>query len=97
MNTETVLAIVAMAVATYATRIGGMLLGSYLPREGRIRQALDALPVAVLTAVVAPAILSGVAEIIAAIVTGLIALRLPMVVAVLAGIATVAAGRLLGL
>jgi uncharacterized membrane protein len=33
MSTDTLIAILAMAVATYATRIGGILLGGYLPRR----------------------------------------------------------------
>ena len=66
MSADNLLAILAMALATYATRIGGMLLGGYLPKTGRVRQALDALPAAVLTAVIAPAVIAGSAEMIAA-------------------------------
>jgi uncharacterized membrane protein len=97
MSPDNLLAILAMAVATYATRIGGMLLGGYLPRTGRIRQALDALPAAVLTAVIAPAIVAGTAEMIAAALTLVAALRLPMIVAVLIGMGSVALLRFLGL
>ncbi len=97
MSADTVLAITAMAVATYATRIGGILLGGYLPKTGRVRQPLDALPAAVLTAVIAPAVLAGSAEMIAAALTLLAALRLPMIVAVLIGIGSVAILRAAGL
>jgi uncharacterized membrane protein len=97
MNADNLLAIVAMAVATYATRLGGMLLGGYLPKTGRVRQALDALPAAVLTAVIAPAVIAGRAEMIAAAATLLAALRLPLVVAVLVGVASVAILRAVGL
>jgi uncharacterized membrane protein len=97
MRTDNVLAILAMAVATYATRIGGMLLGGYLPNTGRVRQALDALPGAVLTAVIAPAVIAGSAEMIAAALTLLAALRLPMIVAVLVGMGSVAILRAVGL
>jgi uncharacterized membrane protein len=97
MHVDDVIAILVMAVATYATRIGGMLVGGYLPRSGPVRRALDALPAAVLTAVVAPAIVAGWAELIAAAVTLIAALRLPMVVAVVLGIAAVAIGRAAGL
>ena len=97
MNPDTLLAILAMAGATYATRIGGMLLGGYLPKTGRVRQALDALPAAVLTAVIAPAIVAGTAEMVAAALTLVAALRLPMIVAVLIGMGSVALLRFLGL
>jgi uncharacterized membrane protein len=97
MNTDILLAILAMAVATYATRIGGMLLGGYLPKTGRVRQALDALPAAVLTAVIAPAVIAGAAEMIAAALTLIAALRLPMIVAVLVGMGSVALLRFLGI
>lgn len=90
MNPDTVLAILAMAVATYATRIGGMLVGALLPRTGRVKQAFDAVPVAVLTALIAPAVTSGTAEMVAGAVTVLTATRLPLIVAVAAGIACVA-------
>jgi uncharacterized membrane protein len=97
MSADNLLAILTMAVATYATRIGGMLLGGYLPKTGRVRQALDALPAAVLTAVIAPAVIDGSAEMIAGALTLLAALRLPMIVAVLIGIGSVAILRALGL
>jgi uncharacterized membrane protein len=97
MSADGLLAILAMAVATYATRIGGMLLGGYLRNTGRVRQALDALPAAVLTAVIAPAVIAGSAELIAAGLTLVAALRLPMIVAVLVGMGSVATLRALGL
>jgi uncharacterized membrane protein len=97
MSADNLLAIIAMAVATYATRIGGMLLGGYLPKTGGVRQALDALPAAVLTAVIAPAVIAGSAEMIAAALTLLAALRLPMIVAVLVGMGSVAILRAVGL
>jgi uncharacterized membrane protein len=96
MSADSVLAIIAMAVATYATRLGGMLLGGYLPKTGRVRRALDAVPAAVLTAVIAPAVIAGRAEMIAAALTLLTAFRLPLVVAVLVGIASVAILRAAG-
>jgi uncharacterized membrane protein len=97
MHVDDVIAILVMAIATYATRIGGVLVGGYLPKSGPARRALDALPAAVLTAVVAPAIVAGWAEVIADVVTLLAALRLPMVVAVVLGIVAVALGRAAGL
>ena len=90
MSADNVLAIVAMALATYATRIAGILLGDKLPRGGRVRQALDALPAAVLTAVIAPALAAGRIELVAGAATGLAALRLPMLAAIAIGMATAA-------
>ena len=90
MSPDNLLAIVAMALATYATRIGGLLLGDRLPRDGRVRQALDALPAAVLTAVIAPALTAGRVELAAGAATALAALRLPMLAAIAIGMATAA-------
>jgi uncharacterized membrane protein len=90
MSADNVLAIAAMAAATYATRIGGVLIGDRLPRSGRIKQALDALPAAVLTAVITPAATAGRAEMIAAVATILAATRVPMLAALLVGMGTAA-------
>jgi uncharacterized membrane protein len=87
------LAIVAMGGATYATRAAGLFLAARLPKGGRTRAALDALPPAVLTAVIAPAVVAGPAEAIAAAVTVLAAFRLPLVVTVAVGVAAAALAR----
>ena len=60
------------------TRIGGYLVLSRFERlNPRVEAALDAVPAAVITALVAPAVLAtGAAETIAAIVTIVAALRL---------------------
>jgi|SRR6266508_1345162 len=97
MSADSAQAILVMAVATYATRLGGMLIGGYLPKTGRVRQALDALPAAVLTAVIAPAVIAGSAEMIAAALALVAALRLPMIAAVLVGMGSVAILRAFGL
>ena len=90
------LAILAMAVATYATRLGGLWIAEHIPQSGRTRAALDALPAAVLTAVVAPmALATGIAETAAACVTVLAALRLPLLAAVAVGVLAVVLFRFL--
>lgn len=89
MNWDTGLAIIAMTLTTYATRLSGLIIGRYLPREGRFKHALDALPPAVLTAVIAPAVLSGPAEMIAGAVTLLAALRLSLFPAMIFGVTTI--------
>lgn len=93
MSPINVQTIAAMAAATYATRIGGMLVGSYIPRTGRVKQALDALPAAVLTALIIPEVTAGPAEMVAGAVTVLAAWRLPMIAAIAVGMACVAVLR----
>lgn len=85
------LAIVAMGCATYATRLSGYLLLRGVKIEGRMKAALDAVPPAVLTAVIAPAVfLQGWAEMIAGAVTLAVALlRAPLLVTIGAGVASV--------
>ena len=96
MSGSTVLAILAMALATYATRISGFLVGHWRPVAGRVRRAFDALPIAVLTALIAPVILSGRAEMAGAGVAAALALRAPMLAALVGGIVTVALVRAYG-
>lgn len=86
-------AFLAMGAATYFTRILGFLIADRLPKSGPTRVALDALPPAVLTAVIAPAVLAGPAEAIAAAVVMALAFRLPMIAVVAAGVLLVAALR----
>lgn len=93
MTTAPLWAILAMALATYATRISGFLVGHWLPTTGPVRRAFDALPVAVLTALIAPVVLSGRAELAGALVTVALSLRLPMLAALAGGIVTVALMR----
>jgi uncharacterized membrane protein len=68
----TLLAIFGMALATYATRVSGLYLMRGVTVRGRLKTALDAMPPAILMAVIAPTILiTGVAESIAAAITSL--------------------------
>lgn len=91
-------AILAMALATYATRFLGFWLVRHRSVGGRLAGALEAVPGAVLTALIAPmAFATGPAESIAALLTVLIAWRLPLIVAVAGGcLAVVALRALLG-
>lgn len=83
-------AILAMAVATYLTRISGVLLISRFSPTGRVKAALDALPVAILTAVIAPSVLNGgPVTMAAAVITGVAAYRLPLLLAVALGVGSV--------
>lgn len=80
-------AIIAMALATYATRIGGLWLLRFVKVTPRVQTSLDALPVAVLTAVIAPSLVKGGApDLIAAALTLLAATRLPLLAVVGIGV-----------
>ncbi|MGV0820898.1 AzlD family protein [Martelella sp. AMO21009] len=59
-NDHIVLVILAAALVTYLTRIGGYLLLSVVSRiPPRVEAALNAIPAAVLTTLVAPAFYAG--------------------------------------
>lgn len=91
------LAIAGMALATYATRAGGLWLVSRLRLGERTAAGLRALPGALLTAIVAPAVLgSGPVGLAAALVTVAVARRTGSpLAAMVVGVALVVAGRAL--
>ena len=95
MTGTTLLAIIGMGVATYLTRLSGFYLLRGLNLSGPMKAALDALPPAVLMAVIAPMILdTGLAETIAAAITAVAAFfRLPLAVTIVVGIVSVVALR----
>jgi uncharacterized membrane protein len=73
---ETLLAIVLMALATYATRAGGLWLASRLDLSERAGVWLDQIPGAILVSLVAPTVLTGgLAEVLAATAVVIVALR----------------------
>lgn len=72
----TMITILLMAVATYATRAGGLWLASRLALSGRVEAWLDYIPGAILVSIVAPVVLaSGLAEALAALAVVLVASR----------------------
>lgn len=77
------------AILTYLTRIGGHLVLSRFDRvHPRVEAGLNAVPAAVLTTLVAPAILTaGPAELAALFVAGMVSLRYGMLALFLAGAA----------
>jgi uncharacterized membrane protein len=87
----TVLAIICMGLATYTTRISGLLLMRGVEVKGRMKAALDAVPAAVLMAVITPTVfMTGKAEMLAAVATAIAAfLRLPLLVTILIGVVSV--------
>ncbi|MBF9233577.1 AzlD family protein [Microvirga alba] len=90
IDTTTLLAIIAMAVVTYFTRIAGLFVANRLVLRGRAKAAFDAIPPAVLVAVIAPtALTTGWAEAIAAAITAAAAFRLPLLGTVAVGVVSV--------
>jgi branched chain amino acid efflux pump len=90
------LTILAMALVTYGTRIAGLLLANRLALRGRAKAAFDAIPPAVLIAVIAPtALATGWRETAAAAITMVAALRLPLLATIAVGVASVVALRAL--
>jgi uncharacterized membrane protein len=91
VSADALLAILGMALATYATRVSGLFLLRGVAVKGRLKAALDALPPAILMAVIAPTILlTGNAERIAAVLAAVSAvLRLPLIVTILVGVISV--------
>ncbi len=82
--------IVGMAAVTVLTRFTGYwILGNYR-LSARTQSILEAVPVSVLTAIIAPMVLAtGPAETLAAVVTLLAAWRLPTLVAIICGVVSV--------
>lgn len=93
--TETFWIILAGAAVTYLTRIGGHLVLSRFERvPARLEAALDAVPAAVLTTLVAPAMLNaGPLEFLAIGVAALVALRAGLMTMFFTGAAVLVAGR----
>ena len=90
LDRTVLLAILLMALATYLTRIAGLFLADRFRLEGRGKAAFDAIPAAVLTALIAPTVLTtGPAEAIAGLITILTAFRLPLYGTVAVGVAAI--------
>ena len=93
-----VIAIVAMAVATYPMRAGGYWLMGHVPLTPRLRRMLEALPGTVVVATVLPllfreGIAAGVAIAAALIVT---LIKRNDFIALIAGVGAAAAVRAIG-
>lgn len=88
------LAFLGMAIVTYATRIAGLSLAGRLNLSPRAQAAFDAIPPAVLVAVIAPsALATGWAETAAAGIAALAATRLPLLAVVAVGVVAVVGFR----
>ena len=93
------LVILAGGLLTYLTRFGGHILISFFGTiPPRASAALDAVPAAVMTAIVAPVLVSGGwPERVAIVVCLILSFRLPLIAVVVIGTAMVAGARALGL
>lgn len=88
--------ILAMAFVTYLTRIGGYLIIRNRTPGPRMTAALNAVPPAVLTAVIAPSVLSaGIPEAIAGVLTVFAAFRLPLLAVIVVGTGSLVLLRML--
>lgn len=90
LHATTLLIIACVGFATYGTRLAGYWLLRDVDITGRTKAALDAVPPAILMAVIAPAVfMQGMPEKIAGAVTLAAALlRLPMLVIIVLGAGT---------
>jgi uncharacterized membrane protein len=96
LDPHNLLAILGMAIATYATRLAGLALAGRFQLSPRAQAAFDAIPPAVLVAVIAPsALATGWPETVAALLAALAATRLPLLGVVAVGVAAVVALRAL--
>jgi uncharacterized membrane protein len=84
------LTILLMGAVTYLTRVAGIFLAGRIALTGRAKAAFDAIPPAVLMAVIAPTVLAtGLAETLAALVTAIAATRLPLLATIVVGVVAV--------
>lgn len=73
---QVLLAVGLAAIATYSLRLGGLLLATRFPKSGRFRNGMDALPGALLFALVVPAIATeGVWGVAATVLTAVVVMR----------------------
>ena len=90
LDPTTLTAILAMGAVTYLTRIVGLFVAERLVLTGRAKAAFDAIPPAVLVAVIAPtALATGWPETLAAGITVLAAMRLPLLATIAVGVVAV--------
>lgn len=89
------IAIIAMALVTYAVRAGGFLLMGYVPLTGRVRAFLNALPGAVVVAIILPIAVHGGVAAAAAVTVALVVMVWARndLIAVVCGVATAALVR----
>lgn len=94
-----IIAILAMGLASYLCRISGVVLMGYVPLTPAVRRGLAALPGSIVVATVLPLIerLGLAAGIALAAAMTTMAIRRSELLALVIGMATIAAARALGL
>lgn len=99
VDSHFLLAIAAMAAASYACRLAGYLLMGYVPITPRVQAALKAIPLGVMVGIVTPSVLAGrLPEMVGlAVVFAAMKLTGKDVVAALAGAGAVALCRWINL
>ena len=92
------LVIFLAALVTYGLRLGGLLLAGRLPKTGRFRLFMDALPGTILLSLIVPATLAaGFWGWVATVATALCSLKTGNVlISMVLGVAIVAVSRYLG-
>lgn len=95
VDTGFLLALAAMACASYFCRIAGFILMGYIPITPRVEAALKTIPLGVMIGIVTPAASAGrLAELVALAVVGVVMkISRNDLAAALAGAAAVALGR----
>jgi uncharacterized membrane protein len=90
------LTILVLGLSTYATRLAGYWLLRGREVSGRFKAALDAVPPAILVAVIAPSVLlQGKAEMLAGALTlALALLRVPLLLTIIGGVISIGLLRL---
>jgi uncharacterized membrane protein len=98
LDNRTLSLIVAMAVAAAVCRYAGYGFMRFIPMTPRVRAGLDAIPLAVMLAIILPPALKGGMPEIAGLVATIVATKLRgnELVAILAGMGSVAGLRALG-
>ena len=93
------LAILAMALASFACRVTGYFLMGYVPITPRVQGALKAIPLGVMIGIVMPSVLAGKVPEMVGLVVVFVAMKLTGkdVVAALAGAGAVGICRYFGL
>ena len=99
VDTWTMATIAVMALAAATCRFAGFAFMRFVPMTPRVKAALAAMPLAVMLAIILPpALRGGLPEAIGIVATVVaVSLRGNEVVAVVAGMATVAFARAMGL
>ena len=93
------LAILALALASYSCRVAGYLLMGYVPVTGRVQGALKAIPLGVMIGIVMPLVVGGKLPELVGLAVVFVAMRLTGkdVIAAIAGAAAVGISRAVGM